>query len=233
LFFDFGRPDLNERVEIVGIVKNVAALPSREGMMPVVYLSDRQSFVGGQALATATYMVRTAADPLALVPLIRNAAREVDPDLPLVDFRSQAQQVARGFSTERLLAGAASAFGIVAMLLASIGLFGLLTYNVQQRTREIGVRMALGARSGNVVALVMRQTFVLIGVGIVAGSVAALVLGRLFDSASSRLLFEVEPTDPTIMGTAIALMLAVAAGAAFLPARSAAHVDPTVTLRHE
>jgi predicted permease len=232
LFFDFGREELNERVEIVGIVKNVAALPSREAMMPVVYLSDRQSFVGGRALGTATYMVRTAADPLALAPLIRNAARAADPNIPVVDFRTQAQQVARGFGTERLLAAAAGAFGIVAMLLASIGLFGLLTYNVQQRTREIGVRMALGARSRNVIGLVMRQTFVLIGLGIAAGSAAALALGPLL-ARSSTLLFGVEPNDPTILAAAIGLMLAVAAAAAFLPARSAAKVDPTVTLRHE
>jgi predicted permease len=233
LFFDFGRPDLDERIEVVGIVKNVGAMPSRSGFVPVVYLSDRQSFVGAQAMGTATLMVRTVADPMAMVAAIRAVGREVDADIPLVDFRSQTEQIERGFSTERMLAAASSAFGGVAMLLASIGLFGLLMYNVQQRTREIGVRMALGARSGNVVALVMRQTFALITVGVVAGIAAAVALAPALERSALPLLFEVAPYDPTIIGTAVALMLAVATGAAYLPARSASRVDPTVTLRHE
>jgi ABC-type antimicrobial peptide transport system permease subunit len=178
-------------------------------------------------------MVRTAVDPLALAPAIRAIGREIDANVPLVDFRSQDEQIARGFSTERTLARAASAFGAVAMLLASIGLFGLLMYNVQQRTREIGVRIAVGARTGNVVGLVMRQTFALVAVGVVAGTAAALALGPMLARSAVPLLFEVETYDPTIMGAAIALMLAVAAAAAFFPARGATRVDPTVTLRHD
>jgi predicted permease len=233
LFFDFGRPDRDQRVEVVGIVKNVSAMPSRSDFVPVVYLSDRQAFVGGQALSTVTFMVRTAADPMAMVAPIGAIGRDVNPDIPLVDFRSQTEQIERGFSTERMLATAASAFGAVAMLLASIGLFGLLTYNVQQRTREIGVRMALGARSRNVVALVMRQTFALITIGVIAGIAGAIGLAPALERSALPLLFEVAPYDPTIIGAAVALMLAVACGAAYLPARSASRVDPTVTLRHE
>jgi len=232
LFFDFGRPDLDQRIEIVGVVKDIRALPSRSDVMPVVYVSTMQSFVGGQPLGTSTFMVRTAGETLAMAPAIAELARNVDQNVPLVDFRSQGEQVARGFSTERLLAVAASAFGAVAMLLASIGLFGLLMYNVRQRTREIGVRMALGARRGDVVALVMRQTFAVVATGVGAGIAGAFVLGPALER-SSRLLFEVTPRDPAIMGAAAAVMIAVASVAAYLPARSASRVDPTVTLRAE
>jgi predicted permease len=236
LFFDFGRPDLDQRVEIVGIVgivKNVSALPSRSEPVPVVYLPEQQSFVGGQLLSRVTFMVRTTGEPLTMAAAIRVRAREIDPNIPLVDLRSQTEQISRGFSTEIALATAATTFGIVAMLLASIGLFGLLMYNVGQRKREIGIRMAVGARSGNVVALVMRQTFTLVASGVAAGICTAVVLGRMLESVSSKLLFGVAPHDPLILTAAAAAMVIVAAAAAYLPARAAAHVDPTVTLREE
>jgi ABC-type antimicrobial peptide transport system permease subunit len=106
-------------------------------------------------------------------------------------------------------------------------------YNVGQRKREIGIRMAVGARSGNVVALVMRQTFTLVASGVAAGICTAVVLGRMLESVSSKLLFGVAPHDPLILTAAAAAMVIVAAAAAYLPARAAAHVDPTVTLREE
>jgi ABC-type antimicrobial peptide transport system permease subunit len=160
---------------------------------------------------------------------IREVARQIDPNLPLTDVSTQIEQVEKRFEQEKLFAQAYSLFGGVALLLAAIGLFGLMSYNVSRRTNEIGIRMALGAQRGQVLGLVMRESMVLVAIGVVAGLVIAFFAGRLV----TTLLFGLPPRDPVTIAAATAVMVAVSALAGYLPARRASRVDPMVALHYE
>jgi ABC-type antimicrobial peptide transport system permease subunit len=160
---------------------------------------------------------------------IRDLARQIDPNLPLTDVSTQIEQVEKRFAQEKLFAQAYALFGALALLLASIGLFGLMSYNVSRRTNEIGVRMALGAQPRDVLGLVMRESMILVAIGAVLGIAAALASARLIATQ----LFGVPPTDLAALGAAIAVMASVSAFAGYLPARRAARVDPMVALRYE
>jgi ABC-type antimicrobial peptide transport system permease subunit len=160
---------------------------------------------------------------------IRETVRQIDPNLPLTDVSTQIEQVERRFQQEKLFAQACSLFGGLALLLASIGLFGLMSYNVSRRTNEIGIRMALGAQRGDVLGLVMRESMLLVAAGVAVGLTAALFASRLL----TTLLFGLAPRDPLTLVAAVAVMAAVSALAGFLPARRASRVDPMVALRYE
>jgi ABC-type antimicrobial peptide transport system permease subunit len=160
---------------------------------------------------------------------LREVARQIDPNLPLTDVSTQIEQVEQRFAQEKLFAQAYTLFGGLALLLASIGLFGLMSYNVSRRTNEIGIRMALGAQGPRVVAMVLGSGARLVIIGIALGLPAAWAASRSVGS----MLFGLTPTDPvTVAGAAIALA-AAAQMAAYLPARRASRVDPLVALRHE
>jgi ABC-type antimicrobial peptide transport system permease subunit len=197
----------------------------RDDAPPTMYVPYRQSRAGGGVLLE----VRTAGDPVASMNTIRETVRRVDSNLPIMDMWTQMEQIERRFLQEKLFAQANAFFGGLAVLLAAVGLFGLMSYSVARRTNEIGIRMALGARSQDVLRLVMGESMTLVIIGIVIGVAVALGLSRLI----ATLLFGLAPTDALSLATAVLLMIAVSAFAGYLPARRASRVDPMVALHQE
>jgi ABC-type antimicrobial peptide transport system permease subunit len=196
----------------------------RDPAPPTMYVPYLQG-----VMPTAVFEVRTAGDPANALGAIREAVRQIDPNLPLMNVSTQVDEMDKGLQQERAFAQAYTLFGALALLLASIGLFGLMSYSVARRTSEIGIRMALGARSQDVLALVMRESMAVVFVGVAVGVVTALAAGRVV----AALLFGVAPTDaPTMIG-AVGVLVLVSALAGYLPARRAALVDPRVALRYE
>jgi predicted permease len=214
------------KTEVVGVIRDTKYDSLREPAPPTVY----QLY---QALPpsarTVTVVVRTASDPSAMIEPVRAAMRQVDPDVPVIGMTTQTDQVEGRMAQERLFALAYSLFGGLALLLACIGLFGLMSYNVARRTNEIGIRMALGAQRRGVVGMVLRESMAMVGAGVVLGLVATVATGRLVASV----LFGLSPTDGWTLAAVIALMAAVSLAACYLPARRAARVDPMVALRYE
>jgi predicted permease len=212
------------QLEIVGVLRDARYNSLRDAPPPTMYLPFRQTRMG-----MAVFEVRTAGAPLGVTGSVREAVRQIDPDLPLMDVSTQLEQIERRFLQERLFAQATALFGALALLLASIGLFGLMSYNVSRRTNEIGIRIALGAQRQDVLRLVMRDSLVLVAIGIAAGLAISLASARLLDT----LLFGVAPIDPMAIGLAVGAMVLVPALAGYLPARRASRVDPLVALRYE
>jgi predicted permease len=208
-------------MEIVGVVRDAKYTSVRQPPPPTVFRPYEAGAV--------TFEVRTVGDPLALAASVREAVRQVDKDLSLQRFQTQRAIAELTFARERHFAWLASGFGVVALALACIGLYGLMSYNVANRTREIGVRMALGAEWWKVVRLVTAGTLATVAIGIAIGLASAAGLTRLIAS----MLFGLTPTDVPTIAAAVALMAVVAVLAAYLPARRAARVSPVVALRHE
>lgn len=217
-------PETTGELEIVGILRDAKYDSVREPSPPTMYVPYPQARMGN-----GVFEIRTSGAPTALVVAVREAVRQVDPNLPVTDVSTQIEQVEERFAQEKLFAQAYALFGALALLLASIGLFGLMSYSVSRRTNEIGIRMALGARREDVLRLVMRESMALVAVGVVAG-VGISSIGARFVAA---LLFDVPPRDVTTMGVAIGVMAVVSAFASYLPARRASRVDPMVALRYE
>jgi predicted permease len=207
--------------EIVGVVRDTKYNDLRREIHPMMY--EPQS-VGG-----ATFELRTAADPQALLPAIREVVGQVNANLPLFYVTTQSVQIDRLLFQERLVARLAGFFGVLALLLACIGLYGLLSYEVSRRTREIGIRIALGAQPEKVLKLVLRQGIALTMVGAAVGIGAALVVTRYLAS----MLFNVRASDPLTMSAVAVLLALVALAACYIPARRAMRVDPMVALRYE
>jgi putative ABC transport system permease protein len=167
--------------------------------------------------------------PTSLADAARAQVATVDPNLPLSEIRTLDAIVARSISQQRFYMMLLSAFAAVALVLAAIGIFGVLSYAVSQRTREIGIRMALGAQGRSVIGLVVWQAMLLVGSGVIAGTIFALFLSQTM----AKMLFSVRPTDPATFATVAAVLGAVALFASYLPARRATRVDPIVALRSE
>ena len=181
-------------------------------------------------LATgSTLLVRTAGDPAAVVPALRREIREIDAALPLFDVRTLAELVDRHLGTQRRLAALVSSFGLLALMLAALGLYGVVAYTVAGRTREIGLRIALGALDRNVVGLFVRDGLRLTAIGLAAGAVLAAALARLVASVVEG----VHPLDPAAALGVLATLALAATLASYLPARRAARVDPMQALRVE
>jgi ABC-type antimicrobial peptide transport system permease subunit len=174
-------------------------------------------------------VVRSTAAPITLLTTIRREIQAVDKSLEIVSLRTIPQLLDQALLQERLLAKMSSFFSLLALLLACIGLYGVMSYDVARRTQEIGIRMALGAQRRDVVDLVMRQTMLLVLIGISVGLGAALLSNRWLRG----LLYGLTPNDPLTIALASALLLIVAALAGYLPALRAARVDPMVALRNE
>lgn len=164
-----------------------------------------------------------------MVAALREQIRRVDPDQAVANVSALESRVSRAVAQPRLQAGLLALFACIAVLLAAIGIYGVMAVSVVQRTREIGIRMALGAVGRDVLALVVRQGLALVATGLALGLAAALALTRVLRS----LLFSVSVTDPSVFGAIILLLAAVALIACYLPARRASRVDPMVALRHE
>ena len=215
----FGGPDPG--YEIVGVVRDAKYNDLRREIHAMMYVPHH--------VGVATFELRTAADPQALLPAIREVVGRVNADLPLFNVTTQSEQIDRLLFQERLVARLAGFFGVLALVLACIGLYGLLSYEVSRRTREIGIRMALGARPESVLQLVLRQGIALAIVGALVGIGVALGVTRYLAS----MLFNVRASDPVTMIAAALLLALVALAASYIPARRATRVDPMVALRYE
>jgi predicted permease len=210
--------------EIVGIAHDGKYRDLREIGQATVYFPLLQSYA-----PQVTLVLRASGEPLSLVGAIRNEVRVADPGLPLFGVQTLAQHVATATAQDRMIATLTSLFGLVALLIAALGLFGVIAYGVAQRTREIGVRMALGARPQDVLALIVGRGLALVGVGLIAGLVLALALGRF----TASMLYGVAAGDLSALGASVVVLATAAALATYLPARRAARIDPTVALRSE
>jgi predicted permease len=211
-------------LEIVGVLRDAKYDSVRDDAPPTMYVPYPQTRVG-----SPVFVMRTAGPPTSATGAIREAVRQIDPNLPLMDVSTQIEQVERRFLQEKVFAQAYTLFGGVALLLASIGLFGLMSYNVARRTNEIGIRMALGAQRQDVLGLVMRESMILVVIGVAAGLAIAIGAGRLI----ATLLYGLAPTDVVTIVLAVAVMIVVSAIAGYLPARRASRVDPMVALHYE
>jgi putative ABC transport system permease protein len=174
-------------------------------------------------------IVRSAADPLALSTPVRSAIRAIDQDQPVTNIRTMQQYLADSVAPNWLTTLLLAAFSLIALLVAAVGLYGLIGYSVAQRTQELGVRLALGAGPGTVLALVLREGLALAILGVLIGLAGSLALGRILDS----LLFEVSATDGWTFTACAALFIVIALAASYVPARRAARLDPTEALRYE
>jgi predicted permease len=172
---------------------------------------------------------RVEGDPRRVMPLLREQTRRIDPNLVVSDMRTLDDQINRRLSNERLLSFLSAGFALLASLLAIVGLHGVLSFVVTQRTRELGIRIALGADRSGVIRLVMREMLLVVVTGTAAGVLAGLLCGRLVESQ----LFGVEGGDPLVFGISVAALLAGAFAAAFVPARRASRIDPMTALRHD
>ena len=218
---DPDRPAKDPGYVIVGVVENAKYNDLRRDIDPTIYvpLVDTQ----------ATFEVRTANDPKSLIAPLRRLIYQRDANLPMMDIKTQTEHIDLLLARERMIARLATLFGILALLMACVGLYGLLSYEVTRRTREIGIRMALGAPRAHVVRLLILQGVALVCAGSLAGILAAAAAGRLLNS----LLYGVKSYDPATLAGVTALLLAVGLFASFLPARHASAIDPVVALRYE
>jgi predicted permease len=218
----FGGTDTKDpQWEIAGIVGDTKYEGLRAEDGPTAYVPMEKG--------EATFAVRTAGAPAALIPAVRKMVRDVDANVPILRVVTQAQTIDRLLLNERLVARLFGLFAGLALMLASIGLYGLLSYEVAGRTREIGIRTALGAQRRSVLLLFLRRGLVLVVVGSVAGVAAAILVSRLLES----LLFGVGPTDPATFAAVPVLLVAVGVAACWIPAMRATRVDPAVALRCE
>ena len=218
-------PGTRTDMEVIGVVKDIKYTDLRDEIPPqayVPYLASR--YVGGM-----TVYVRTTADPKVLMNLIREKVRDLDPNIPIFDMRTTDEQIQNSLSAERMIASLSTVFGLLATILAAVGLYGLMAYNVVQRTREIGIRMALGAAQRDVVWMVMRDVLILVGVGIAVGVPAALALTSIVRSQ----LYGLSGHDPTTLVLATVGLAIVAFAAGYIPAMRASRLDPMRALRYE
>ncbi len=215
--------------EIVGVAADAKFDSARRQARATAYVPYTQT----HEMTSAFFELRATGDPAALATSVRAAVRDLDPQLPLLNLRTQTEQIDELLSQERLFARLSSFFGGLGLLLACIGLHGTMSYAVSRRTTEIGVRMALGAPRSQVLWMVLRQSLIIVALGVAAGIPLALAATRVGGSMISGLLFGIKALDPMTIVAASGLLLVVAALAGYLPARRASNVDPMVALRYE
>ena len=212
-------------IEIVGVVADAKFSSLRDPAGPVFYSPASQGFGSSRR----TFAVRTAIDPERMAATVSDAVRSLDGQLPVLSLSAYLEGIESTLIRERIFSAAASLFGTLTLVLSMTGLFGLMSYSVARQTKEIGIRMALGAERGTVLRKVLRESLTLTGVGILIGLAAVLAVTPLI----GRFLFGLPPHDPATILSVVLLMLFVATLAAYLPARHASRVDPVVALRHD
>jgi putative ABC transport system permease protein len=220
------RPTAGDWMTVVGVVDDVVQLSVMAGTTPAIYQPLTQ--VASQFfLGHMNFVIRSTAGPAAIAPLVRGVVREVDPNLAVRTVATMDRVVLASVGDRLFQSRLLGAFSVLALLLAAVGIYGVMAYSVAERRHEIGIRLALGAHAGRVVRMVLGRTLALVIPGVVVGSVCALAVTRVL----ARLLFEIAPTDPPTFAGVALLLSAVAIGAAFIPARRAARVDPVQALR--
>jgi len=220
-----GGGDADLDIEIVGLVQDAKYNDVKEEVPPLFFLPYRQ----GDNVGFLTFYAKTGVDPDQVMRAIPAAVAALDPNLPIQDLQTLERQIEQNVFLDRMIGTLSTAFAVLATLLAAVGLYGVLAFTVAQRTREIGVRMALGAGKERVGRMVLGQVGRIVVVGVTLGLVAAYFLGQ----AAESLLFEVQGVDPVVFVGVALLLAAVAFGAGYLPARRAARVDPMVALRSD
>jgi putative ABC transport system permease protein len=227
--FKFDDDDQNGPwIAIVGVARDVRQMGVAEPVKAEMYIPYRQA-EGRQYFAPRDLVVRTATPPASLAAAIQREVHAVDPDQPVSNIRTMAVQIDEETGSRQMGMMLLTIFAALALLLAMLGIYGVLAYFVAQRTPEIGVRLALGARPADVLGFVLKKGMGLVAAGVLIGTVAAFVLTRLM----ATLLFELSPTDPATFTLAVVLLSVVSLVACVVPARRAAKVDPLVALRYE
>ena len=217
-------------LDIIGVVKDSRYPNLREAAPPIMYQTFLQTSTGrGQMVLH----VRVTGNAGEIARQVRDAVQQIDRDVPMFTIHTLADEVDAALIRERLIATLSGFFGVVALVLVCVGLYGLMAFTVSRRTAEIGIRVALGATRSDVRWMIARQTLTLVLVGIAVGLPVAWVLGRLTSRQISGMLFELTPSDPITMTAATLLLVLVAVCAGLLPARRAARIDPIVALRNE
>jgi predicted permease len=217
--------DIKLDIEIVGVAKDAKHSSVRGEIRPFLYTPYMQD----PDIGRITFYARTTQEPEALANALRHQVAQLDPNLPVYSLRTLREQIDSSIFGDQLMAVLSAVFGLLAALLATVGIYGVMAWTVTQRSREIGIRMALGARPGDVLKLVVRQGMTLTVIGVVIGLVGAFAATRLVGS----LLFGVSATDLSTFLVITLLLIAISLAACYLPARRATKVDPMVALRHE
>jgi predicted lysophospholipase L1 biosynthesis ABC-type transport system permease subunit len=216
-------PDVQPNIEIVGVVADFSYRGLRENSEQAYFPIFEGERSGG------TFYVKVRGTPEGALQSIRTIVHNADPALPITYFRTLEEQLNRSLNTERILAALSAAFGTLALLLSLVGLYGVMSFVVTRRTREIGIRLALGATRSATVWLMLRDALVMIAAGTAIALPCVWALGRLIESQ----LYDVKPTDPAVIATATLILGSAALGAALIPARRASVVSPTEALRFE
>jgi predicted permease len=220
-----GGPKTKLDMEIVGVTEDSLYEGPREGVHRQVFLPFSQS----DYPAGVAFYVRTSIDSRSLFTALRRKVQELDSGMPVYDMKTLERQLDETLSTERLIAVLSAAFGLLATVLAALGLYGVMAFMVARRTKEIGLRMALGAPQTQVIWMVMRETLVLVAAGLAIGIPTAFAVSKYV----STQLYGVKATDIVSAAGALIVLAVVAAGAGFLPARRASTIDPIQALRYE
>jgi predicted permease len=213
--------------EIVGVVRNAIYNSPREKPQRMAYLALTQ--LTGDDNYAYFLQLRTEGDPVKVIGEVRQALAGIDPNIPILEVRTISEQVDHRLDQETLISQLSSFFSLLALLLACIGLYGVMTYNVVRRTNEIGIRITLGAQSGRVLWMVLKESLLLLGLGVALGVPATLAISRTLQSQ----LFGLSPWDPLTLAAAVLVISAVTLISAYFPARRATKVDPMVALRYE
>jgi predicted permease len=225
LSFDEGKPEGGERTRIVGVVGDIRQNAIQESVAPTVYVPLDQRASG----FLCDILVRSGLPQAAFQAVVRRELPRLGAGIAVSQWATIRQRIDDSIFEQRLLATLGGFFGVLALLLAAVGLYGVMSYGMARRSGEIGIRMALGARRADVVGMVLGDALLLVAAGLILGFPLAWAAARAVHS----LLFGIEAVDPLAFGGTAAVLIAVALGAAFLPARRAASVDPMRALRHE